>query len=58
MVHRRLVDNHLVTTVSPADPLLDAMGVGEAGGSVTIGLSPFSTNYEIDQLIRVLASLA
>ncbi|ANE02950.1 aminotransferase class V-fold PLP-dependent enzyme [Corynebacterium crudilactis] len=58
MVYRRLVDNRLVTTVSPADPLLDAMGVAEAGGSITIGLSPFSTHYEIDQLTRVLASLA
>lgn len=25
MVHRRLMDNRLVTTVSPADPLLEAM---------------------------------
>lgn len=58
MVHRRLMDNHLVTTVSPKDPLLDAMGVSEAGGSITIGLGPFNTTYEIDQLIRVLASLA
>ncbi|ALC04710.1 hypothetical protein CDES_01150 [Corynebacterium deserti GIMN1.010] len=58
MVHRRLVDNRLITTVSPADPLLDAMGVAEAGGSITIGLSPFSTYYEVDQLTRVLASLA
>lgn len=57
-VYRRLVDNHLVTTVSPADPLLDAMGVTEAGGSITIGLSAFSTYYEVDQLTRVLASLA
>lgn len=58
MVYRRLVDNRLVTTVSPADPLLEAMGVTEAGGSITIGLSPFSTYYEVDQLTRVLASLA
>lgn len=58
MVHRRLMDNHLVTTVSPSDPLLDAMGVTEAGGSVTLGLGPFNTTYEIDQLTRVLASLA
>ena len=57
-VYRRLVDNRLVTTVSPADPLLDAMGVTEAGGSITIGLSAFSTYYEVDQLTRVLASLA
>lgn len=58
MVHRRLMDNHLVTTVSPRDPLLDAMGVTEAGGAITIGLGPFNTTYEIDQLTRVLASLA
>ncbi|WP_080792939.1 aminotransferase class V-fold PLP-dependent enzyme [Corynebacterium pacaense] len=58
MVHRRLMDNHLVTTVSPQDPLLSAMGATEAGGSITIGLGPFSTTYEVDQLTRVLASLA
>lgn len=58
MVHRRLMDNHLVTTVSPRDPLLDAMGVTEAGGAITIGLGPFNTTYEVDQLTRVLASLA
>ena len=58
MVHRRLMDNHLVTTVSPRDPLLDAMGVTEAGGAITLGLGPFNTTYEVDQLTRVLASLA
>lgn len=58
MVHRRLIDNRLVTTVSPADPLLEAMGATEAGGSVTLGFGPFTATYEIDELTRVLASLA
>ena len=34
-----------------------AMGVTEAGGAITIGLGPFNTTYEVDQLTRVLASL-
>ena len=57
-VQQRLLANGIVTSVSPHDPLLEAMGAGEAGGSVTIGLSPFNTTHDIDQLTRALASLA
>ncbi|MBI8999681.1 aminotransferase class V-fold PLP-dependent enzyme [Corynebacterium sp. CCM 9185] len=55
-VHRRLLDNRLVTTVSPPDPLLEQMGAGEAGGSVTVSLGPFNTAADIDQLTRAVAS--
>lgn len=57
-VQQRLAANGLVTTVSPNDPLLNAMGVADAGGAVTIGLAPFNTTNDIDQLTRVVASLA
>ena len=57
-VQQRLMANGIVTSVSPHDPLLEAMGAGEAGGSVTVGLSPFNTTHDIDQLTRALASLA
>ena len=57
-VQQRLMANGIVTSVSPHDPLLEAMGAGEAGGSVTLGLSPFNTTHDIDQLTRALASLA
>ncbi|AKK02102.1 aminotransferase class V-fold PLP-dependent enzyme [Corynebacterium epidermidicanis] len=57
-VHRRLLTNGLVTTLSPCNPLLEAMGVFDGGGAITISLSPFNTLGDIDQLTRVLASLA
>lgn len=38
--------------------LLDSLGVADAGGAVTVGLAPYSTRTEVDQLIEVLESLA
>lgn len=57
-VQRRLLTNGLVTELSPQDPLLEAMGTFEAGGAITVGLAPYNTMSDIDQLTRVLASLA
>lgn len=37
--------------------LLDSLGVNEEGGAVTVGLAPYTTRYEIDQLVRAVASL-
>lgn len=37
--------------------LLDALGVNDEGGAVTIGLAPYTTKYEIDQLGRALTAL-
>ncbi|WP_063125596.1 cysteine desulfurase-like protein [Nocardia fusca] len=37
--------------------LLDALGVNDEGGAVTIGLAPYTTRREIDQLGRALAAL-
>lgn len=58
-VVRRLLDNNLVTSaVRPGESaLLEAMGVMEAGGAVTVGLQPFNTPHDVDQLVRAVASL-
>ncbi|MEU6580106.1 cysteine desulfurase-like protein [Nocardia sp. NPDC046763] len=37
--------------------LLDALGVNDEGGAVTVGLAPYTTKFEIDQLGRALAAL-
>ncbi|MDO5032565.1 aminotransferase class V-fold PLP-dependent enzyme [Corynebacterium sp.] len=58
VVHRRLFDNGLVTTVAPRSPLLSEMGVEEIGGAVTVALGPFNTRHDIEHLTRVVASLA
>ncbi|MEJ5927825.1 aminotransferase class V-fold PLP-dependent enzyme [Corynebacterium sp. H128] len=57
-VQRRLLTNGLVTSLSPRNPLLEAMGTFEEGGAITVGLGPYNTMADIDQLTRVLASLA
>ena len=56
-VHRRLLNNGVVTEVSPTDRLLEAMGATEAGGSISIGLAPYNTASDITALARALASL-
>lgn len=56
-VQERLFSNSLVTSLAPHDPLLENMGVFEAGGALSIGLAPFNTYADIDHLTRVLASL-
>lgn len=55
----RLLDNGLVTSIVDAyeSPLLEAMGIDEAGGAVGVGLQPFNTPHDIDQLVRAVASL-
>lgn len=57
-VHQRLIDNRLVTTIAPSTPLLTEMGVDEIGGAVTVALGPFNTAADVDNLTRVVASLA
>lgn len=49
-----------IATVSGAhggSRLLDALGVNDEGGAVTVGLAPYTTRYEIDQLAAELTSL-
>ena len=59
-VAERLLDNGLVATVSGTgtNPLIDAMGAGDEGGAVTVGLSVFNTHHDVDHLLRAVASLA
>ncbi|QNQ89357.1 aminotransferase class V-fold PLP-dependent enzyme [Corynebacterium poyangense] len=57
-VYQRLIDNGLVSTVAQPTELMESMGAVDAGGAVTVSLSPFSTTHDIDQLIRAMASLA
>ena len=60
-VYERLFDNGIVTTLTTPDqatPLLTEMGIEEMGGAVTVGLGPFNTEADVEQLIRVVASLA
>ena len=57
-VYERLFDNGIVTTLASPTPLLNDMGLEEMGGAVTVGLGPFNTYADIEQLIRVVASLA
>ncbi|NMO01764.1 cysteine desulfurase-like protein [Gordonia sp. TBRC 11910] len=57
VVHR-LTDNGVCALTAVPSRALDQAGVGEADGAVTIGLAPYSTPYEVDHLVRTLASLA
>ncbi|MDG3010409.1 cysteine desulfurase-like protein [Rhodococcus sp. D2-41] len=58
-VVQRLADNGIcaLSSTRSVNRLLDAIGVTEVGGAVTIGLGHYTTAYEIDQLVRVVASL-
>lgn len=57
-VVRRLLDNGVVASAVGAgeSDLLEAIGVFEAGGAVAVGLQPFTTVHDIDQLVRAVAS--
>jgi selenocysteine lyase/cysteine desulfurase len=56
-VVQRLADNGILAAANVNSPVLDAIGVNDIGGAVTIGLSHYSTTNEVDQLVRALASL-
>lgn len=56
-VVRRLADNGICALADVPSRLLSVLGVGDVGGAVTIGLGPYSTPYEVDQLVRALGSL-
>ena len=47
-----------VSGVQGSSRLLDALGVNDEGGAVSIGLAPYTTRYEIDQLVKALNALA
>ncbi|RVW00144.1 cysteine desulfurase-like protein [Rhodococcus xishaensis] len=58
-VAAHLADNRIATVSGPGvgGRLLDALGVNDEGGAITIGLAPYTTRYEIDQLVKHLSSL-
>ncbi|WP_338887435.1 cysteine desulfurase-like protein [Rhodococcus sovatensis] len=58
-VAEHLAQNRIgvVSGIHSGSRLLDALGVNEEGGAVTIGLAPYTTRYEIDQLVKCLAAL-
>jgi cysteine desulfurase family protein (TIGR01976 family) len=58
-VASHLADKRIATVsgVHGGSRLLDALGVNDEGGAVTIGLAPYTTRYEIDQLVNELATL-
>ena len=56
-VVQRLADNGVLAIPNASSRVLDVIGVNDIGGAVTIGLAHYSTMYEVDQLVRALASL-
>ncbi|MBY6367664.1 cysteine desulfurase-like protein [Rhodococcoides corynebacterioides] len=59
-VAARLADHRIdvVGGVHGGSRLLEALGVADAGGAITVGLAPYTTRHEIDQLASVLDSMA
>lgn len=57
-VLQRLTANGIVATRTRDCQLLEDMGVADMGGAVTIAMSPFNTQNDIEQLVRTVASLA
>ena len=56
-VVQRLADNGILAISNASSRVLDAIGVNDVGGAVTVGLAQYSTMAEVDQLVRALASL-
>lgn len=56
-VVQRLADNGVLAIPNASSRVLEVIGVNDVGGAVTIGLAPYSTMVEVDQLVRALASL-
>jgi cysteine desulfurase family protein (TIGR01976 family) len=56
-VVQRLADNGICAIANASSRVLDAIGVNDVGGAVSIGLAHYSTGAEVDQLVRALASL-
>ena len=56
-VVQRLVDNGVLAISNSSSRVLEALGVNEIGGAVTVGLAHYTTAAEVDHLVRALASL-
>ena len=53
----RLADNGVLAVSDGNSRVLEAIGVNDIGGAVTVGLGHYTTTAEVDQLVRTLASL-
>lgn len=53
----RLADNGVLALLDTDSRVLEAIGVNDIGGAVTLGLAHYTTTAEVDQLVRTLASL-
>lgn len=58
-VASHLADRRIATVASGrgTSRLLDSLGVSDEGGAVSVGLAPYTTAFEIDQLVRELRNL-
>ncbi|MGL4306824.1 MAG: cysteine desulfurase-like protein [Mycobacteriaceae bacterium] len=56
-VAQRLADNGICAIANPRDRIFQSLGVNDIGGAVTVGLGHYTTTHEVDQLVRVVASL-
>ena len=56
-VVQRLADNGVLAALNTTSRVLDVIGVNDIGGAVTVGLAHYTTMFEVDQLVRALASL-
>ena len=56
-VAQRLANNGILAMSNAGSRVLDLIGVDDIGGAVTVGLAHYTTTYEVDQLMRALASL-
>ncbi|AKE40321.1 selenocysteine lyase [Corynebacterium kutscheri] len=57
-IFNRLLSHGLVASMTRRDALLEAMGIDDTQGALTIGLHVYNTTNDIDQLVRTMASLA
>ena len=53
----RLADNGVLAVLDTGSRVLEAIGVNDIGGAVTVSLAHYTTTAEVDQLVRTLASL-
>lgn len=56
-VVQRLADNNVLAIGNATSRVLDQLGVDEIGGAITLGLAHYTTTFEVDHLVRTLASL-
>lgn len=56
-IFQGLLERRLVTAAATPDPLLRNMGLDEVDVALTVGLGPYNTTHDVDQLVRALAAI-